>query len=269
MPRDWADAPFVQVYQTLARDHPAVWNDLRLSGAWLHCLMAARAVWGLPFTPPREVADELVAMLIADDVLDPVGTGLYTFHGLDAELNGQASRGRSGGLARAKHAPRIGGRFAGGDAGRDAGGSRSDAGGSLVADAGAVAGTSDDPSPASLVVAGDQRTSEYSREQNSRGGANTSRAPSTSSSTGPRASARPTPDAREVSPDPAGVGVARSEVGGGRYGTPDVPTCSDPATHGSDWRYYVGVGWRCLVCDAERPGEPSFREKARDAGAKL
>jgi hypothetical protein len=270
-------APFARVYTTLARDHPRVWRDLALLGAYVRALTEAEGMYPAPFEVPRIVTDEQVAALVDDGVLDPVAEDQYAFHGLDRERSGRTSRGRAGGLARARAGHRsVAGRFAGGTLVRDAGHSRSNAGDDAGDDAGSPAlvnGAGDRPASSSVEpanagdVAGSLVTSVAS-ETDRRDSATTSRAVSDSGYT-PRARARSTSDAREVSPDPAGVGVARSEVGGGRYGTPDVPTCTSPDAHGSDWRYYVGVGWRCLACDAESPGEPSFREKARDAGATL
>jgi hypothetical protein len=244
--------PFLMLFATLADDHRDVWSDRGLLFAYCHCAMAANAVYPASFTMPREVDDDEVVRLVADGILDEVGGGRYVFHGL-ARLRGRLeSRGTHGGMVRAVTGSRDGlGRFvpASDDAGQHLNG---DAGPTLDVQRSDSAGRSSDPS---------------NRPDKTRGGVPTAHTPSYTG-TFPRASAPADPPTGSP-PDPAGVGVARSEVGGGRYGAPDVPTCSDPATHGSDWRYYVGVGWRCLTCDAEKPGEPSFREKARDAGAKL
>ena len=225
--RDWGEPPFVIVYGTLARDHPVVWRELHLLGGYVHALMTARAMAGAPFALPRSVPDEVVAALIADDVLDPHGEGLYLFHGLDRELNGQRHRGVAGGRARAVQAERDpAGRFAP-SLDTDAGHSRSDAGPSLDRVAGRPAGTP------SLDV---QRPSEERREEERYGGVTTSHTPVPDSGITPRATprARPTP-AAAGSPAPAAGGTS--------------PTCRDPEGHAERQRYWVGIGVRCEVCD--------------------
>lgn len=257
-----ADGPFLMILATLADDHPKVWTDRALLWAYVHCAMTANAFHPAPFTIPREVTDDEVAALSADGILDEVGAGRYTFHGLAKLRGAMESRGKHGGLIRAATGPRDdSGRYVPtlvNGAGADAGRSRSDAGN----DAGRNAG----PPSSVAKTLGVQRSTQESREDETRGRATTSRASSRDSES-TVAPVRATADPRGVSPDPAGIGVARSDVGGGRYGTPNVPSCLDPVAHGSDWRYYVGVGWKCLTCDAEGPGDRSFREKARDHGA--
>lgn len=217
-------------------------------------LALAEDAYPAPAPVPRNIPDDILAALVADEVVDLTGDETFVFRGLDAERRSRiedVSRGYRGGKARATTGHRDDrGRWIP-DAGPDAGHSNGNAGPrTLDVPLVGVAGA---PTLVSSV------TSQTRRDETSTGGVTSSHTPRTESES----------ETARATSTPPGVARAQSEVGGGRYGTPDVPTCRDPKAHGSDWRYIVGVGWKCLVCDGERPDEPSFREKARDAGATL
>jgi len=268
MPRDWGEVDYARVYHAaLRRDHPAVWRDKATLGWWLTLLALAEDAYPAPAPLPRTIPDGTLAFLVADEVVDMADDESFVFHGLDAERayrNDEVSRGYHGGLIRAQTGRRDRlGRYVPGTlvngAGPDAGHSRSDAGTTTLDPT-----LADDAGQTTL----DASVSTQTRQDKTR----TESVPTAhtlSPSESPSARGRASADPAGSPPDPAGIGVARTEVGGGKYGPPRSPTCRDPDAHGSSQRYYAGVGWKCRLCDVEQPGAKSFRERARDAGADL
>lgn len=251
--------PFVMLFATIADDHRAVWSDRGLLYAYCHCAMAANAVYPASFGIPREVSDDEVEALTADGILDPAGDGRFAFHGLAKLRSETESRGLHGGLIRGRTGQRDdSGRFvpaSSGNAGPDAGHTN----GTAPADAGRGRWHS------TLVTS---VTTQEKRKDESVATPHTLESVDSTIARAGKAGASVDP-AGSTPPDPAGIGVSRAEVGGGRYGTPNAESCHYPDDHRSEWRYTVGVGWQCLVCDVEKPGAKSFREKARDHGADL
>jgi len=238
--QDWADSRYVRVYATLPRDHPVVWADPVLLGWYVRLLMRADQAWpGLADLPAG-----LPDALIADEVIDVVPGGLYRFHGLDQERNGQRRRGHAGGVVRASSAPRD-------PLGRFAGGSNGDAGPaldrSLVSspddDAGSFAGR-----PAT--VSSDPATD----ETDDLAGPLTGPARSTSYSESSRGRARGEP----------GVPLPLQSRDHPNQGSIE---CSDYQGHAADHRWIEGVGWRCIACERVRAQDDlTFSEKVARAG---
>jgi hypothetical protein len=227
MPDD-AGGNYSRIYGSLARDHPRVWFDPPILGWYVRLLLPADRAWPGIAELPRTVPDEVLDVLVADEVIDLVGSSGYRFHGLDAERNGRRGRGYVGGKVRASSAPRdAGGRFApdAGDLNRDAGRMLEDAAG---------------------------ETLELRRWTSSK----------PANLTEPKGvgddilSSSPTPVDESTSRAPAREGPA-----------PTAVDCSDYQAHRADHRWIEGVGWKCVACEATRAlAEPSFREKVEQAG---
>src|SRR5262245_3359955 len=133
---DWADAPYVRVYLTLARDHPFIWRDATRLGWWLRCLIAADRFFPAPAPLPRGIPDEVRAALVNDGVLIvDEDDDSYRFQGLAAQRAAVVNRGFRGGVARAATGIRD-----------EAGRWRPDAGRTTLDDAGLLNGDAGDPS---------------------------------------------------------------------------------------------------------------------------
>jgi hypothetical protein len=221
---EWAGAPYVRIYSTLARDHRRVWRDDQLLAGYVRLLMAADAAWPGPAELPRGADPDMVARLVAEEVID-VEDDLYHFHGLDEERRGRAKRGQIGGFVRAAMADRDSlGRFAGTslDAAHTNG---------AVEPVEAIAGTSASgpASPAS------QPASPPARREAGEAGAHP-----------PRAPARTSAPARDPRPDPSRI------------------ACRDYDAHRAEHHWWgAGIGWKCSICERE-DGESgqTFRERA-------
>lgn len=224
---DWAGAPYVRIYSTLSADHRAVWNDDRLLAAYVRLLMAADAAWPGLATLPRRIADDTVADLVREEVIDVDGD-LYHFHGLDDERSTRARRGQIGGIVRAHTAERDSlGRFAGASLEEASTNGAAPVATSVVP----VAGTSSIPA---------SPPTEPARPQGGRG--------SERSTTPARTRAREDDDVprfgRRPPPDPAAI------------------ACTDYNGHRSAHQWWEGIGWKCMTCERARAdAEPTFRER--------
>jgi hypothetical protein len=133
---DWTRGRYVRVFADLQDRHPGVWTDDRLLAWYVRLLDQADASW--PGSPlwPRALPEDVEEALVEAGAIDAKGDA-YQVHGLDRLRLGAAARGRAGGMARAKDAPRDRwGRMLGSHAGP----SNGDAGSHAGPDAGAHAG---------------------------------------------------------------------------------------------------------------------------------
>lgn len=232
--RDWSEAPYVRVYVTLGQDHPIVWRDLELLGAYVRLLVGADRAWPGLAEVPAGLAPSILARLEADEVID-VEAGFYRFHGLDSERNGRTRAAVLGGRARAATAVRD-------DHGRFVPAEDDPAGPPL--DAPSVNGSH--PAGGETLVQPPLATSRPATRHDTSASKRSSRDI-------PRAHA--SAPARET-PAPS----------------PNQIRCSSYAEHRAEHRWWPGIGWRCQICerartDADNDAGLTFSEKVRRASS--
>lgn len=253
-PDDWTRAPFVRVFATLPRDHPAVWVDDRLLAWYVRLLLRADQAWPGHAEFPRALPVDVEAALVEAAAIDPspVIPGGYQVHGMARLRGGIAARGQAGGLARAQGAPRDSqGRMLAADAGVLAAPSAGRTNGNAGPVAGPVAGLSAGPavagSFAGVPANQHQRTSHETVKEDVATPPHDGVATSSVEATTTRARAGEA--GLRALPDPA-------------VRDPYPPTdCKDPTAHKTDHRRIAGA-WRCPVCTAgTRDASPSFRDR--------
>jgi hypothetical protein len=250
MPDDWTAAPYARVYVTLARDHPAVWQDDGLLAWYVRLLVGADRWFPAPAPWPRSIPQDLADALVGSGAIDPATDG-YQVHGM-ARLRALGGLASIGGRARAAQAAR-------------------DEHGRMLAGANRLdqpaGGSGSEIAPSRLVPAGggDQRPSDTHTPT-------TAGDPSLQS--GSPAVGTPVENARATQ---TAVAVLEPTVEGdleadgyrrelAKFG-PDDARCLDVSGHLTAHHYFHGIGWKCLPCDqAEADRAGSFRSRVDAAG---
>lgn len=96
------DGPYVRVYAAILTDEKfadVIFDDQALAW-WLRLLIAADTAFPTPVMLPRAVPDEVVRKLADRQIIDLLPNDLFTVHGLAAERELRAKRGRAGADAR-------------------------------------------------------------------------------------------------------------------------------------------------------------------------
>ena len=101
--------PYVRVYYSIKADAKfvGIYRDDRALGCWLRLLLTADASHPAPAEFPMGTDMETVDRLVAAGLVDLVGDGCYTIHGLHAERSKRSTDARTAANARWSDAPAM------------------------------------------------------------------------------------------------------------------------------------------------------------------